>query len=83
MRARHLRQRRRIVSPVRRTGKKCEGRKSYAERDPALVKAARELRAESPRMSLRKLAAALNEQGFVTRRGLRYSASAIQSMLGE
>jgi DNA invertase Pin-like site-specific DNA recombinase len=65
----------------RRTGK-CEGRKSYAERDPALVAAARELRAENPRMSLRKLAATLTEQGYVTLRGLPYSASAVKSMLG-
>jgi hypothetical protein len=41
------------------------------------------LRAENPRISLRKLAATLTEQGYVTRRGLPYSASAVQSMLGE
>jgi hypothetical protein len=44
----------------RRTGK-CEGRKYYAER-AALVAAARVLRAESPRLSLRKLAAALDDR---------------------
>jgi hypothetical protein len=66
----------------RRTGK-CEGRKSYAERDPALVAAARVLRAENPRISLRKLAAALTEKGYVTGSGLPYSASAIKSMSGK
>jgi hypothetical protein len=50
----------------RRTGK-CEGRKSYAERDPALVAAARVLRAQ-PHMSLLKVSAALAEQGYTTRR---------------
>jgi DNA invertase Pin-like site-specific DNA recombinase len=65
----------------RRTGK-CEGRKSYAERDPALVAAARTLRAQ-PHMSLLKVSAALAEQGYTTPRGLHYSASAVQSMLGE
>jgi DNA invertase Pin-like site-specific DNA recombinase len=64
---------------VRRRDGKCEGRKSYAERDPALVKAARELRAENPRAAQARTA--LNEQGYVTGRGLPYSASAIQSML--
>jgi hypothetical protein len=34
-------------------------------------------------MSLRKVAAALAEQGYTTPRGLAYSASAVQSMLGE
>jgi DNA invertase Pin-like site-specific DNA recombinase len=62
---------------------KCGGRQSYAERDPALVAVAKALRAERPRASLRKLATALAEQGYTTPRGLAYSASAVQSMLGE
>jgi DNA invertase Pin-like site-specific DNA recombinase len=65
----------------RRTGK-CEGRKSYAERDPALVAAARALRAQH-HMSLLKVSAALAEQGYRTSSGQNYSASAVQSMLGE
>jgi hypothetical protein len=60
----------------RRTGK-CEGRKSYAEGDPALVAAAR------ASMSLLKVSAALAEQGYRTSSGQNYSASAVQSMLGE
>ena len=61
---------------------KCGGRKTYAESNKALVEAAAALRAR-PHMSLRKVAAALAEQGFVTPNGLPYSASAVQSMLGE
>src|SRR5215468_7913115 len=34
---------------------KCEGRKTYAERDPELVKAAKALQAQRPRLSLRKI----------------------------
>jgi DNA invertase Pin-like site-specific DNA recombinase len=65
----------------RRTGK-CEGRKSYAESNPALVAAARALRAQH-HMSLLKVSAALAEQGYRTSSGQNYSASAAQSMLGE
>jgi hypothetical protein len=38
-------------------GIKCGGRKTYAERSPELVAAAKALRAERPRLSLRKIAA--------------------------
>jgi DNA invertase Pin-like site-specific DNA recombinase len=48
---------------------KCEGRKSYMERDPALVQAAKELSAQRPRLSLRKISAALAERGFVMATG--------------
>ena len=61
---------------------KCEGRKTYAERGAAgqaLVEAARAL--DDGRRSLRKIAAALAEQGFVTPKGIAYSASAVKSML--
>jgi DNA invertase Pin-like site-specific DNA recombinase len=66
---------------------KCEGRKSYAERDPAMVAAATELSAhrepESVRPpSLRWIAAQLAERGYLTPSGKHYSASAVQSMLG-
>src|ERR1700693_4378140 len=47
-----------------------------------LDRAARLLRAESPRTSLRKLAAALTEQGHINRRGLPYSASADVGQVG-
>jgi DNA invertase Pin-like site-specific DNA recombinase len=62
---------------------KCGGRKTYAERNPALVEAAKAIKGRGGRVSLREVAAALTEQGFVTPNGLPYSASAVQSMLGE
>jgi DNA invertase Pin-like site-specific DNA recombinase len=70
---------------VRRERGKCEGRKSYAERDGGqqLVALARELR-HSPDgrpNSLRTVAARLAERGYVTPSGRRYSASAVASML--
>jgi DNA invertase Pin-like site-specific DNA recombinase len=70
----------------RRTGK-CEGRKSYAERDPALVARARELGAPinargERELSLREIAARLASDGYVTPSGSTYSASAVSSMLG-
>jgi DNA invertase Pin-like site-specific DNA recombinase len=71
---------------VRRQRGKCEGRKSYAERDGGqqLVALARELR-HNPKgrpNSLRAVAARLAERGYVTPSGHRYSASAVASMLG-
>jgi DNA invertase Pin-like site-specific DNA recombinase len=70
---------------TRRERGKCEGRKAYAEREggPELVALAKELHTNpngrSP--SLRAVAAALAEQGYVTPSGKHYSASAIASML--
>jgi DNA invertase Pin-like site-specific DNA recombinase len=70
---------------VRRQRGKCEGRKSYAEREGGseLVALARRLHVNpdgrSP--SLRAVAAALAAQGFVTPSGRHYSASAVASML--
>jgi hypothetical protein len=49
-------------------GIKCGGRKTYAERSPELVAAAKALRAERPRLSLRKIAARLAEQGYTAAR---------------
>lgn len=69
----------------RKTGEKVEGRKSYAERNPKMVELARQLYQPDPAMrpiSLRKVAAALAENGHVTPSGQTYSASAIASMLG-
>lgn len=69
----------------RRTGVKVEGRKSHAERDPALIELARQLYRPDPALrpiSLRKVAAALAERGKVTSKGTAYEASAIKSMLG-
>jgi DNA invertase Pin-like site-specific DNA recombinase len=66
---------------------KCEGRKSYAEVNPQLVAVARELarppagNAPNRGPSLRAVSTALAERGYVTAKGLPYSASAIQKML--
>ena len=57
---------------------KCEGRKSLAERSPELIEAARAL---NDGRSLRKISAALAEQGFVTPSGREYSATAVKGML--
>jgi DNA invertase Pin-like site-specific DNA recombinase len=68
-------------------GGKVEGRKSYAETKPELVKLARELSEQRPRLSLRQISAELAAQGFVTPAGKKrsggktYSASAVASML--
>ena len=57
---------------------KCEGRKSLAERSPELAAAARAL---NDGRSLRKIADALAEQGFVTPSGKTYAPSAVKGML--
>jgi DNA invertase Pin-like site-specific DNA recombinase len=62
-------------------GVKCGGRKTYFERSPELVAAAKTLRAERPRLSLRKIAARLAEQGFVGVSGKPYAAMSVRNML--
>jgi DNA invertase Pin-like site-specific DNA recombinase len=67
---------------------KCGGRKSYAERDGGieLIELARKLRRPDPNrrpISLRKVAAALAAQGYVSSSGRPYVPSAVASMLGE
>ena len=70
---------------VRRQRGKCEGRKSYAEREGGLelVATVRQIHSNQQGRppSLRKIAAALAERGFVTPSGRQYSASAVASML--
>jgi DNA invertase Pin-like site-specific DNA recombinase len=70
---------------VRRTQGKCEGRKTYAEREGGqkLVALARQRRGDlnGQPQSLRKVAADLAKRGCVTPSGRSYSASAIASML--
>jgi hypothetical protein len=72
---------------VRRQRGKCEGRKSYAERQGGqeLVATARQLHANSSGRSpsLRAVAAALAARGFVTPTGRQYSASAVAAMLAK
>jgi DNA invertase Pin-like site-specific DNA recombinase len=63
---------------------KCEGRKSYAERDPDLVLAAKRLHRRSPkghRRSLRDVARELHAMGYGNKQGQPYSASCIKSMV--
>jgi DNA invertase Pin-like site-specific DNA recombinase len=74
------RERKRAASP----NHKCEGRKSWAEINPALVREAKRLRRRSPKghqRSLREVAAELANLGFVNERGGLFSASSVQSIL--
>ncbi len=70
---------------VRRQRGKCEGRKSYAEREGGqeLITLAQQLHhnANGRPQSLRNVSAALAERGYVTPSGKHYSASAVASML--
>ena len=77
------------------TGKKVEGRKSYAEKNPELVKAAKKLaRCNDPKrrdrqkdikqkLSLRKIADALFEQGFKNSNGAPLSPSVVREVLAQ
>ena len=67
----------------RATGVKVEGRKSYAESNPEVVRLARKLRGRKHPRSLRAIASLLEEAGHTTAKGNRYSASAIQAMLNQ
>jgi DNA invertase Pin-like site-specific DNA recombinase len=69
---------------IRETQGKCEGRKSYAEREPELVLAAKRLHRRSPkghRRSLREIARELQAMGHSNKRDAPYSASCVKSML--
>jgi hypothetical protein len=69
---------------IRETQGKCEGRKSYVERDPELVLAAKRLHRRSPkghRRSLRDIARELQAMGYSNNRGAPYSASCVKSMV--
>lgn len=61
-----------------RTGKKCGGRKNYAEINPALVARAVQLR-NLP--SLRAISAALATEGFMSEAGTPFGAMAVSRML--
>ena len=60
---------------------KCGGRKSVHQAYPDAVAMARQLRADQPRLSYRKISAALRDVGHVTRRGTEHSPTAIRHML--
>jgi DNA invertase Pin-like site-specific DNA recombinase len=64
----------------RATGRKVEGRKSYAERDPDMTALAKELRHDGK--SLRQISSALAKQGYTDKRDQPYSAAAVRSMVG-
>jgi DNA invertase Pin-like site-specific DNA recombinase len=70
---------------MRRTTGKCEGRKSYAERDPKLVDTARWLRhnTDGRPYSLHQVARELAGYGYTMPSGKHYSASAVASMLAD
>ncbi len=65
----------------RATGVKVEGRKSYAESNPDLVRLARKLRGRKNPKSLRAVAKLLEEAGHTTSKGTRYTAAAVSDML--
>jgi hypothetical protein len=63
---------------------KCEGRKSWAEVNPELVREAKRLRRRLPKggqRSLRDVAAELARLGYVNERGVTFSAASVASML--
>ncbi|MCK1413266.1 recombinase family protein [Bradyrhizobium sp. CW4] len=63
---------------------KVEGRKSWAELNPQLVKEARRLRRRAPKRgqrSLRAVADELARLGYMNERGAPFSPSSVQSML--
>ncbi len=63
---------------------KCEGRKSWVEINPELVREAKRLRRRSPKghqRSLRDIAAELAKLGYLNERGAPFSRSSVQSML--
>jgi DNA invertase Pin-like site-specific DNA recombinase len=67
----------------RATGVKVEGRKSWAEINPEMVALAKQLRRKTKagQRSLRDIAAALADAGYVNERGAVFSPTAIASML--
>jgi hypothetical protein len=74
------RERKRAAAP----NQKCEGRKSWAEINPKLVREAKRLRRRSPKghqRSLRAIAVELSKLGFVNDRGGVFSASSVRSIL--
>lgn len=64
---------------------KCEGRKSYQELNPEMVREAKRLRRKSPKTgkqrSLDKVAAELFAMGYMTSKGKQFSASQIARII--
>ena len=70
------------------TGKKVEGRKSYAEFNPELVKTVRRIKRRKDKitgkpMSLRKISAVLYEEGFTNSNGKKLGPSVIRDVLAQ
>jgi DNA invertase Pin-like site-specific DNA recombinase len=66
------------------TGRKVEGRQSYAEKNPAMVALAKKLHrypVNGRRRSLRQVAAELAAAGYLVREGKPYEAAAIKRMV--
>ena len=65
-------------------GKRIEGRKSYREKNPELVREAKRLRHgnRKERISLRGISAKLKELGYLTSSGRSFSAAQVQRLLG-
>jgi DNA invertase Pin-like site-specific DNA recombinase len=61
-------------------GIKCGGRKTYQERDPELVRTAKQLSALRPRLSLRKIAVELAARGY-TNKGKVYPPMSVRGMI--
>jgi len=63
---------------------KCEGRKSFQEKQPEMVALARRLRRKRPKggqLSLRAISEELAAQGYLNERGKPYAAKSVASML--
>ncbi len=63
---------------------KCEGRKSYAERDASMVAAAKKLArypVNGKKRTLREIAAEMEAQGYVAEGGKQFAATAIARMV--
>jgi hypothetical protein len=69
------------ISRAQATGK-CEGRKSWAEINPELVREAKRLRRRKRGNSLRAIAAELAARGYVNENGKEFSVASVASMLG-
>lgn len=65
----------------REAGHKVEGRKSHAEKNPEVVKAARALARRKAAPSLRQISAELALAGFVNERGVPFNPKSIAAML--
>jgi DNA invertase Pin-like site-specific DNA recombinase len=72
------------VRKKKETGK-CEGRKSYQETNPDLVKEAKRLRRRNPvsgkRKSLQRVSKELFEQGYMTAKGKPFSAAQVSRLV--